>query len=383
MKKRSLKIGFVLDDSLDKADGVQQYILTLGRWFSSQGHDVHYLVGHTKRDDIVNIHSLSRTVGVRFNQNRMSTPLPARPRKIRELLKREKFDVLHVQMPYSPFLAARVINQAPATTAVIGTFHILPYSRLESTATRALGLALKRSLKRFDHIISVSQPAADFARRALKVQSEVIPNAVDVSRYRRAKKLKKYNDGRINIVYLGRLVERKGCMHLLRAVENLHHKQLLDSVRIIIASKGPLEAKLKKFVHAAKLTDFVEFTGFVPEDEKPELLASADIAVLPSTGGESFGIVLVEAMAAGADVVIAGDNPGYASVMGGDSGQLVDPKDTQAFSYLLSHFMHDQAARAEARSWQAERALEYDVRTVGTRLLEVYTDVLRKKHGMR
>jgi Glycosyltransferase Family 4 len=123
-----MKIGFVLDDTLDSTDGVQQYVLTLGKWLKDQGHDVHYLVGATKRRDIPDVHSLSRNMSVRFNGNQMSMPLPAKKFEITALLSTEKFDVLHVQVPYSPLLAHRVIMAAPPQTAIIGTFHIAPNS---------------------------------------------------------------------------------------------------------------------------------------------------------------------------------------------------------------------------------------------------------------
>src|SRR5688572_10061763 len=122
---RSLRIGFVLDDRLDKPDGVQQYVKLLGGWLSAHGHDVHYLVGESPGLKDQNIHHLGRTVKVRFNKNRMEIPLPANRRNIKKLLAEKEFDVLHVQMPYSPMLAARVIKNAAPTTSVVGTFHIL------------------------------------------------------------------------------------------------------------------------------------------------------------------------------------------------------------------------------------------------------------------
>lgn len=373
-----MKIGFVLDDSLDPADGVQQYILTLGQWFREQGHDVHYLVGHTKRDDVPQIHSLSRTLSVRFNQNRMATPLPVSTRKVRDLLAKEKFDVLHVQMPYSPFLAARVIDHAPAGTAIVGTFHILPYSRREALATRALGVALRPSLKRFDAIVSVSRPAADFAAKTFRIKTDVLPNAVHIERFQKGQKIKKYDDGTLNVVYLGRLVARKGCMHLLKAVVQLKHQNF----RVIVVGKGPLLPKLQRFVYKNGLDKNVEFVGFVPEEDKPDYLATADVAVLPSTGGESFGIVLVEAMASGADVVVAGDNPGYRSVLGGAEKQLVDPADTRAFVAALEHFLKDKTRRQQTKKWQTKEVVAYDVRTVGPKLLNIYIRILRDKKSM-
>jgi phosphatidylinositol alpha-mannosyltransferase len=378
-----IKIAFVLDDSLDRTDGVQQYIMTLGEWFTSQGHEVHYLVGHTKRTDVPNIHSLSRTLRVRANQNRLSTPLPASTRKVRQLLERERFDVLHVQMPYSPFMAAKVIQQAPPETAIIGTFHILPFSRLEAAATRVLGIALKRSLKRFDRVLSVSEPAAVFARRSFHVETEVLPNAVHLEKFRSGKKMKQYDDGKLNVVYLGRLVARKGCMHLLTAIARLRHSYNVGNIRLIVAGTGPLEKKLKGFVQKQNLQHVVEFVGFVSEKDKRDYLATADIAVIPSTGGESFGIVLVEAMAAGADVVIAGDNPGYRFVLSGSEEQLVRPHDTEAFVRVLKYFMQDSQARKRAKERQKKLMAAYDVREVGPKLLKTYEQTLQTKRAAR
>jgi phosphatidyl-myo-inositol alpha-mannosyltransferase len=378
-----MKIAFVLDDSLDRTDGVQQYVTTLGQWLSSQGHEVHYLVGHTTRTDIPHIHSLSKTLKVRANQNRLSTPLPAGKRKIRKLLKHEQFDILHIQMPYSPFLAAKVIKEASPKTAIIGTFHILPFSRLEATGTSLLGRVLRPTLKRFDRIVSVSEPAAAFARKSFHIQTEVLPNAVELGKFQTGKKLKQYDDGKLNIIYLGRLVERKGCMHLLTALVGLQHAYDLEKVRLIIAGTGPLEKKLKYYAKKYNLQDIVEFVGYVPEKEKPDYLATADIAVIPSTGGESFGIVLVEAMAAGADVVVAGDNPGYRFVLNGSEEQLVDPQDTEAFVKVLRYFIQDNQARKQAKLRQITLMAAYDVREVGRKLLKIYDQTLRSKRTMR
>lgn len=378
-----MKIGFVLDDSLDKTDGVQQYVLTLGHWYAAQGHDVHYLVGHTERHDVPNIHSLSRNLRVQFNQNRMSTPLPVRSNRIRQLLHEQQFDVLHVQLPYSPFLAGRVIKAAPTTTAVIGTFHILPFSKIESAATRALAAAVKKSRRKFDAVVSVSEPAMHFARKRFKVDSQVVPNAVPVARFRANQQQARKRSDSLTLVCLGRLVERKGCQQLLEAIRLLQARDQLADTRVIIAGKGPLLPRLQAFVRRNHLEDYVEFAGYVSEADKPKLLASADIAVLPSMGGESFGIVLVEAMAAGADVVIAGDNPGYRTVMDGHDEQIVNPKDALAFAETLRHFMVDAAARRRAKKWQRSRAAEFDVEVVGKKLLDIYTQALRNKRGMR
>ena len=374
-----MKIGFVLDDSLDKSDGVQQYILTLGKWYGIQGHEVHYLVGETKRTDIPRVHSLSRNVQAHFNQNRMSTPLPASKQPIKTLLESEQFDILHVQMPYSPWLAGRIIRLAPESTAIIGTFHVIPFSGLEKLATKALGVALRRSLRRFDAIYSVSEPARQFAKRAFRVESEVLPNVVSIHNFRSGKPLRQYRDDKLTIVFLGRLVERKGCLYLLQALELLHRQHELARVRVLICGKGPLEPRLKKFVKDNHLKQIVQFKGFVSEEDKPHYLASADIAVFPSTGGESFGIVLIEAMAVGAGVVLAGNNIGYRSVMAGRRNQVFNPKNSQEFAKVLKHFINNYRARSSAKHWQEAHVEQFDVRVVGHELLTTYSMAIAKR----
>ncbi len=378
-----MKIGFVLDDSLDKTDGVQQYVLTLGKWFKTKGHEVHYLVGQTQRNDVLHIHSLSRNIQVHFNQNRMSTPLPASKMEIKKLLSSEQFDVLHVQMPYSPFLAGRIIKAASSSTAIFGTFHVVPFSKLERFSTRLLGTWLKRNLKRFDRIFSVSAPAARFAKDSFKIKTTVLPNVVDLSFFHSVSGYKKYADGSINIVFLGRLVERKGCSHLLNALELLHSERRLEGVRVLICGKGPLRSELEKYVVSHHLTKIVRFTGYVSEEEKARYLKSANLAVFPSTGGESFGIVLLEAMAAGSQVVIAGINTGYRSVLGAKPDQLVKPENVKLFAKTLSHFIANARARNAAKKWQDNAIQQYDVRIVGQRLLKQYEAALQRKNNVR
>lgn len=374
-----MKIGFVLDDSLDKADGVQQYIITLGAWFVSRGHEVHYLVGQTERTDIKNIHSLSRNIQARFNQNRVSTPLPAPKTKVKQLLEDEKFDVLHVQMPFSPLLAAKIVSAALPETAIIGTFHIIPFSKLESLATTTLGLVLRRTINRFDATYSVSLPAQQFAKKAFGINTTVLPNAVHVSRFAAAKPFPQYADKTITIVFLGRLVERKGCMALLKAVALLNTQQKLSRVRVLICGKGPLLSSLESFVKRSKLGHVVHFVGFVNEDDKARYLSSADIAVFPSTGGESFGIVLIEAMAAGSKVVLGGDNVGYRSVLGQKSDQLVNPNNSVDFAKTLLHFISNKRAQDAANKWQQQQISQYDVKVVGAHLLSSYEANIAKR----
>lgn len=370
------KIGLVLDDSLDRKDGVQQYVRSLGNWLSAQGHTVHYLAGQSKTDNKT-VHSLSRNIGVKFNGNRLTVPLPANSRAIKTLLARERYDVLHIQMPYSPLMAGKVIRLASPQTAVVGTFHVLPFGGLQRRGNRALGLVQKRQLRRLDAICSVSAPAQAFARTHYGLASRVIPNMIDAPAWRSALHP---HTGRI--VFLGRLVSRKGCAELLRAVLELP-EPLRNNLEVLIAGDGPERQKLEKFACGHEL-DQVTFLGFIDEKHKADLLASAELAVFPALGGESFGIVLIEAMAAGSGVVLGGNNPGYKSVLAPWPEALIDPRDTKAFSASLTHFLSSEKLRAKIHAQQQTAVKQYDVNVVGSQIVGLYNEaLLRRQQKMR
>lgn len=377
-----MKIGLLIDDSLDRPDGVQQHVLTLGAWLAEQGHEVHYLTSTTERTDLPHLHSLGRNLRLRFNGNRLGTPLPARRAEVRALHAAVGFDVLHVNMPYSPFLAGRVIAAAGPSTAVVGTFHILPWSALTRIGTRLLGLLQRRQLRRFARVIAVSEPARAFAATALGVDPVVIGNPVDVGRFAAARPTPEETAARtgpVRVVFLGRLVERKGAGELLRAVVHARALPPHDPASlagtpldVVVAGTGPLEPALRAYVAEHDLADEVSFPGYVAEDDKAALLAGADVVALPSTGGESFGISVVEALAACPGLVLAGDNPGYRTVMAGLEDQLVDATDTPTFARVLARAATDRDARLAAAERQVAQALSFDVGTVGRQVLDVY-----------
>lgn len=369
-----MKIGLVLDDTLDTPDGVQQYVLQLGGWLSEQGHEVHYLVGNTERADVLHIHSLSRNVRVKFNGNRMSMPLPASKRKLRAFLQEQQFDVLHVQVPYSPFMAGRLLRVAPRSTAVVGTFHILPYSRLVMLANRMLAVLNRASGKRFNRMIAVSAPAQKFAKRMYGYTAEVIPNPVRLEQFEGAAT----PNQALTIVFLGRLVARKGAQHLLEAIAYIReHELFTDPFKVVIGGRGELAGDLEKYSSAHGLHDCVTLAGFVPETEKAAFLAQADIAVYPSTGGESFGIVLLEGMAAARGVVLGGNNPGYVSVLQPFPDQLFDPQDVRSFAEKLAWYLEHPMGRERAAELQRQYVKHFDIAVVGAQVTEVYEQALQ------
>lgn len=379
MAKNHLKIGLVLDTSLDPPDGVQQYVVSVGEWLRQQGHDVHYLVGETKSRDLPNIHSLSRNISVRFNGNRTTIPLWANRRRLRRLLAEEKFDILHVQTPHHPLMAQPLIMMADRRrTAIVGTFHIAAYSWAVTVGNYLLGIWLRPSLKRFYQIVSVSPAAADFARRTFKIDTPVLPNTFDYHRFNTASAFSKYRDKKITILFLNRLVPRKGCQVLLEAVARLAEDPTIPEFEVVICGKGPQTASLNSYIEHHGLEGIVEMTGFVSEEDKPRYYASADIAVFPSSGGESFGIVLLEAMASGKAAVLAGNNPGYASVMEPRPELLFDPADSLALADLLEKYIRSHRLRQQAADWGEEYTKEFDTDVVGKKLVELYREALQE-----
>lgn len=376
-----LKIGLVLDDGLDKPDGVQQYILAIGVWLKTQGHDVRYLVGQTTRTDIDGVHSLARNVNVRSNGNRLSVPLPTNRAKLKQFLHDEQFDVLHVQTPYSPFMGEQLILLAGPRTAIVGTFHILPHSTIFGLATKVLGLLSFRSLKRFDTMLSVSSAAQVFAKKTYGIESTVLPNVIDYSRFHDAKPFPKYDNKTLTILFLGRLVPRKGAGLLITAVAKLAGLPTIPKFRVVICGRGPLEANLRKQIAQCGLEDVIELTGFVEEADKPRFYSSADIAVFPSSGGESFGIVLLEAMASGKAVVLAGDNPGYHSVMEPQLDLLFEPRNADRLAQKLAYYLAHKHERQVMAAWGEVYTEDFDVAVVGKQLLDVYRQVLHNRRA--
>jgi phosphatidylinositol alpha-mannosyltransferase len=362
-------IAFVLDDTLDRPDGVQQYILALGKWLTARGHEVHYLVTETHRTDIAHVHALGGYVKTTFNGNGVRTPRPVPTRRIRAVLSEIKPDVLHVQMPYSPFFAARVIMAAAPSTLIVGTFHILPATSWHKLANRLLAVALKSSQQRIQAVTAVSAPAAEFARAVYGLSARVIPPPVNLVDAPDKPQVGVPESSTVKVVFLGRLVARKGALQLIRAFQSLPSMSRRKA-QLIIGGDGSLMTKAIRL--AGNDTD-ISFVGFVSESSKRAFLEAADIAVFPSTGGESFGIILIEAMSCGAGIVLGGRNPGYASVLGTGTNSLVDPDDTVAFSRQLDYYITHPAERKRLHKLQAILVRQFDINHIGPEIESLYT----------
>ena len=378
---KPLKIGFVLDDTLDKPDGVQQYIRQLGRWLTGRGHEVHYIVGDSPEAAASNVHGLAKYITLSFNHNQVRLLRPLSYKKARALLKAQNFDVLHVQLPCNPWFAGHLIRVAAPNTAIVGTFHVAPYSRAVYLAGKLLYLAERRMLRQIGEVVSVSPVARSFARRAFHLPSSVIPIGIDV-KVRQTAGGKRRQDG-LNVLFLGRLVERKGCQYLLGALAKLQTAGEIVPYKLRVAGTGPLAEPLKRMAADYGLDNRVEFLGYVSEAEKAALLRQADVAVFPSSGGESFGIVLVEAMAAVPGVVLAGNNAGYSYVMDHRRDQLFRPQQIDDLADKLRFYLSSHDARQAAHVWQQQRAASFSIETIGPQIEALYLRALSVRRDVR
>lgn len=381
MKRKKLKIGFVLDTTLDSEDGVQQYILVLGDYLKSIGHDVSYVVGETKRKDIENIYSLTRNLKVHFNGNKVVTPLPASTKKIKNFLESEEFDVLHVQSPHSPYYAGKFMKHASNKTVLVSTFHIMPYNFVAYFGTWFLGLILWRQIKKLDLFIAVSEANKPFALKTFHRKATIVPNMVKLDEFRLTKKKTKIvKQKELSILFLGRLTKRKGCEHLLHSLKLVKDARPDLRFRLKVAGKGEMLSRLEQIVDENGLGENVEFLGFVSNSEKVELMSESDISVFPSYSGESFGIVLIEAMASGSGLVLGGDNPGYRSVLGQDVPEaLLDVRNHKKFSKSLIEFMSDVELRNKTYEKQQKLVKKYDYKTVGKIIDDYYQKLYDQK----
>lgn len=378
----ALTIGFVFDDTLDALDGVQQHIITIGTELARRGHDVHYLVGETHHSPVPQTVSLARNVMVSFNGNRMRIPLPVRKREIRAALAHNNYDILHIQAPYSPLFGGRVLECAPQSTGVVATYHIAPIDRRARYGGRALGLVNAHSHRRVDEVIAVSQVAAQYAQFTSHTHGTIIANPVDVGKFAAAARSATRDAAHPHIVFLGRLVPRKGAQLLLDALDygERHGMFPMPGLHVTIAGDGPLMDDCVQ--RAARLRTPVQFVGTVDEG-KADLLASADVAVFPAIGGETFGIVLPEAIASGAGVTLAGDNPGYRWTMRGDEDALfsVGPDHARVLAERIERALTDApwARRLHAR----EEALldRYNVQAVTDEVEQVYARAIADRRA--
>jgi phosphatidylinositol alpha-mannosyltransferase len=275
--------------------------------------------------------------------------------RIRRLLERERFDVVHIHEPMTP--AIGVATLAMARSPVVATFHASGELGWMKGATPLWGFLADR----LDHRIAVSPAAADSVRPYLGGEYTVIPNGVSLPRRADAAGRKE------QIVFVGRHEPRKGLQVLLRAWPEIRAR---TGVRLRILGADPLHVRLL-LTRLRLRDDGIDALGYVHEDERTAELLAAKAFVAPSLGGESFGMVITEAYACSTPVV-GSDIPGYRDVLSPDAAVAVPPSDPAALAEAVVRLVGDEERRRRLGAGARERAKRYSWDGIAQRLLEIY-----------
>jgi phosphatidylinositol alpha-mannosyltransferase len=374
-----MKIALVSPYDLAVPGGVNSHIHHLAENFIELGHEVRLIAPSSDLrglNENAIVIGRPRSVPAGGSVARMSmSPRLADP--VRRVLAEEAFDVVHVHEPLVSFLPIQFLRFSKAVN--VGTFHAArDRGAYLYIYTRRL---LKHCFRRLDGKIAVSLAAARLVTPHFPGYYNIIPNGVDVERFSApAEPLPEFDDGKLNILFVGRLEKRKGLRYLLRAFAEL--KKVRRDVRLIVV--GGYDARQRqgyeRWVRESNLTDVV-FTGYVPLEMLPRFHRSAHIFCAPNTGNESQGIILLEAMAAGCPVV-ASNIDGFAGVLThGVEGLLVRPKDERALAAALI----DLAAKPDLREAMAakgrERAQHFSWERVSQRVLSYYDRLIYERES--
>lgn len=378
-----MKIALVSPYDYPFPGGVTNHVRHLSREFREMGHEVRIMAPSSNRNLERDEDGVYRVGGVRrvpANGSIARITLSFRlTRRVREILATEQFDVVHAHEPLMPFLPPTVLRLSQALN--IGTFHASRGSYYGYFYGRPI---LRRVFANLDGRIAVSRAAKRFVRQYFMAPYKIIPNGVDIEQFdpERVEPLPWLLDGRPNILFVGRPEKRKGVGYLLRAYPRI--KNAFPDARFIIVGAGNWEdSPYRAYIERHAMRDIV-VVGRVSDEQLPRFHRSSHVFCAPATEGESFGIVLLEAMAAGLPVV-GSDIEGYRSVVtDGQEGLLVPPRNERALAdavcTILDHpdMAHHMGVMgretAQLYSWEtvAEQILDFYVKT-GTRASAEYS----------
>jgi len=290
-------------------------------------------------------------------------------RKVQSVLKQEAFDILHIHEPLVPFLPLACLHLA--SCPIIGTFHAYGNNSQKYFAYSGI---LNSSFNKLSRRIAVSHPAKTHIDRNFPSDYDIVPNGIDYTRFRSPRRTPEvFKADKTNILFVGRLEKRKGLQYLVSAFSKLKWHQ--NDVRLIIVGPGTLDKESYHLIAEKNLQD-VELIGEVSHTDLPDYYHAADIFCSPATGQESFGIVLLEAMASGKPIV-ASNIPGYASVItNGKEGILVSPKNTDALATALHTPVRTPYLRSIMGAHGMNTAQAYDWATITTKINSIYYETI-------
>lgn len=373
-----MKIALVSPYDWDTPGGVNRHVDALATQLGMHGHEVRILAPASGSVSDARVIVAGHPVSVPASGSSARIALdPWLGRRVRQILEREQFDVVHVHEPLMPTLSIQVLRnsrKANAAAVNVGTFHARKDggNRLYAYGRRLL----KRWFRELDGKIAVSPPAAEYVARYFPGYYNIIPNGIDIARWEdpTIEPLPEFDDGTVNILYVGRAEKRKGLPYLIRAFGIVNAR--IPATRLIVV--GPDSRRWRRYRDSVVASGRrgVVFVAGVSDADLPRYHRTAQIFCSPATGNESQGYVLLEAMAAGLPVV-ASNIEGYASVLtDGVEGALVPPRDVFALADTLTTLVKEPATRARIGAAGRRRAEFYSWPRV-TRQLLAYYDRLR------
>jgi phosphatidyl-myo-inositol alpha-mannosyltransferase len=381
-----MRIGLVCPYEWTVPGGVGNHVRALAGELRRLGHDVEVLAPAERPVDEAGFVGLGGSLAVPYNGSVARIAFgPRALARVRRALAAGGYQLLHVHEPLSPSVGLLAVAQAggsgrlklrpPAgSLPVVGTFH----ANLDrSLALRAASPLLRRAYDGLAGRIAVSASARDTWQRYFGGSMAVVPNGVAPEFFAGPEPLPGFGDDHPTLLFVGRLEPRKGLAYLVRAFLRL--KPAFPRLRLLVVGRDDRRQRDKAtaLVPPRLRTDLV-FVGAVPQADLPSYYASADVFCAPSLGGESFGIVLAEAMAVGLPVVCS-DIGGYRDVVrDGQDGLLVPPRDPEALAAALGGLLDNPARRAAMGQAAAAAARRYAWPVVAAEVAEVYQAALAR-----
>lgn len=371
-----MKIGLVSPYDFASPGGVNDHVRHLARQLSHSGHTTRIFAPSSRADidfDSARFYRIGTPIAIPANESVARIALSFHlANRVAAIIEEERFDVLHFHEPLMPALPMTMLRMS--TTANVGTFHAFARSNLGYYYGKPL---LGPYVQYLHGAIAVSEPARAFVTRYFpEVRARVIPNGVDTTVYRRGQTpIRHLRDDFVNILFVGRMEKRKGLGDLLRAFRFMQSR--FQRTRLIIVGDGPLRGKVESYVSRHRIPNVV-LAGYVPDSVKPRYYSSADIFCAPATGAESFGVVLLEALATGLPVV-ATEVPGYMSVLEpGKDSLTVEPKNWRELGASLVILARDAELRRRLGDYALQKAQRYSWETVASEVVDAYHDAIQK-----
>ncbi len=370
-----MKIALVTPYDWAIPGGVNSHVSHLAREFRRQGHEVRIVAPSSRywAHPLDNLEVVGKyTVGLPASGSvahiSLSFTLAGR---VRRLLQRERFDLVHLHEPFMPLLPFQFLRFYDGP--VVATFHAAREggSRLYAYARHLI----RPYWGRIGGRIVVSRTALRLISKYFAGRYRIIPNGVDVGRFSpEVEPLPQFDDGKLNVLFLGRLERRKGLPYLLQAFALL--KREVPDLRLIVAGgDGGMLAPCQRFVERSGLTD-VLFVGYVPEADLPRYYRSAHVFCAPNTGAESQGLILLEAMASGVPVVASAIEGFREVITHGQEGLLVPPGDGEALAQALLRLLSDPSLREQMGQRGLVTVRRYAWERVAAQVLDYYRQVM-------